>query len=70
MKSYCLLIADESDGEVDFDLPGNTLPYTGANAGSYLNEMFYLALDNGEMISKFLFNALALSYIEVSHDYE
>ena len=22
MKSYCLLIADEMDGEVDFDLPG------------------------------------------------
>ena len=21
-KSYCLLIADEMDGEVDFDLPG------------------------------------------------
>jgi hypothetical protein len=22
VKSYCLLIADEMDGEVDFDLPG------------------------------------------------
>ncbi|CAB3987978.1 Hypothetical predicted protein [Paramuricea clavata] len=43
VKSYCLLIADEMDGEVDFDLP---------------------ALDNGEMISKFDFKALALSYIE------
>ena len=26
VKSYCLLIADEMDGEVDFDLPGNLLP--------------------------------------------
>ena len=25
MKSYCLLIADEMDGEVDFDLPGKVL---------------------------------------------
>ena len=31
-----------------------------------INETFHLALDNGEMISKFDFKALALSYIEVS----
>lgn len=29
--------------------------------------MLYLALDNGEKISKFDFKALALSYIEVKH---
>ncbi|XP_046839699.1 target of rapamycin complex 2 subunit MAPKAP1-like [Xenia sp. Carnegie-2017] len=43
VNAYCLLIADEVDGEVDFDLP---------------------ALDKKEMISKFDFKALALSYIE------